>query len=189
MTMKRSLGLGLAVLATLIVVPLAKGSPVTARLQTIGTEIVQQVRRPEVKLVLQAEKQVQTVDAQGKPQLLWQALEGEATVQPQDVLRYTIASENAGEMPAKDLVITQSIPPQMTYVLATATGNDGAAITYSIDGGESFVAEPLVEVVQEDGTVVLEPAPAEAYTDIRWDFAQSLEPEVVVQVAYDVSVK
>ncbi|WP_017299003.1 DUF11 domain-containing protein [Nodosilinea nodulosa] len=187
--MKRSLSLGLAALATLVVIPLAKGSPGLAQLQNRGTEIVQQVLRPEIKLVLQAEKQVQTLDEQGKPLIAWQQLEGEATVQPQDVLRYTISSENAGEMAAKNLVITQSIPSQMTYVLATAVGNDGAKITYSIDGGKSFVAEPLVEVVQEDGTVAMEPAPAEAYTDIRWDFAQSLEPEVVVQVAYNVTVK
>ena len=187
--MKRSLGLGLAALATLLIVPLAQGSPGLAQLQNRGVEIVQQVLRPEVKLVLQAEKQVQKLDDQGKPQITWQQLEGEATVQPQDVLRYTISSENAGEMPAENLMITQPIPDQMTYVLATATGNDSATITYSIDGGESFVAEPQVEVVQEDGTVTLEPAPAEAYTDIRWDFAQSLEPEVVVQVAYDVTVK
>jgi uncharacterized repeat protein (TIGR01451 family) len=187
--MKRSFGLGLAALATLVVVPLAQGSPGLAQLQNRGIEIVQQVLRPEVKLVLQAEKQVQQLDQQGKPQIFWQQLEGEATVQPQDVLRYTISSENAGEMPANDLIITQTIPPQMAYVLATATGNEGAAITYSIDGGESFVAEPQVEVVQEDGSVALELAPAEAYTDIRWDFAQSLAPEVVVQVAYDVTVK
>lgn len=187
--MKRSLGLGLAALATVVIIPFAKGSPVLARLQAISAEIAQQVLRPEVKLVLQAEKQVQTLDDQGQPQIDWLRLEGEATVQPQDVLRYTISSANAGEMPAKNLVITQTIPPQMTYVLATATGNDGAAITYSLDGGESFVAEPLVEVVQEDGTVTLEPAPAEAYTAIRWDFAQALEPEVAVQVAYDVAVK
>ncbi|MBE9137917.1 DUF11 domain-containing protein [Nodosilinea sp. LEGE 07088] len=186
--MKRSLGLGLVALATLVIVPVAKGSPSLAQLQNIGTDIVQQVVRPEVKLELKAAKQVQTLGAQGKTQLSWQPLEGEATVQPLDVLRYTISSANAGEMAAKNLVISQAIPPQMTYVLATARGNDGVEITYSIDGGESFVAEPQVEVVQEDGTVTLEPAPAEAYTDIRWDFAQSLEPQVVVQVAYDLTV-
>ena len=187
--MKRSLTIGLAALATAVVIPLAKGTPVFARLQEIGTEIAQQVLRPEVKLVMQAEKQVQTVDDQGKAQTSWQLLEGEATVLPQDVLRYTILSENAGELPAQDLVITQPIPPQMTYQLDTATGNGGVAITYSIDQGETFVAEPLVEVVQEDGTVTLEPAPAEAYTHIRWDFANTLEPEVAVQVSYAVTVK
>ncbi|PSR18741.1 hypothetical protein C8255_05825 [filamentous cyanobacterium CCP3] len=187
--MKRSLGLGLAALASLILIPVVKGSPSLAQLQTMGAEMVQQVMRPEVELVLEASKQVQVLDAEGQPQLIWQSLEGEATVQPRDVLRYTISSKNDGQMAAKHLVINQAIPPQMTYVLATAAGNDGAAITYSIDGGESFVAEPVVEVVQEDGTVTLEPAPADAYTHIRWDFAQSLEPEVAVQVAYDVTVK
>lgn len=187
--MKRSLGFGLAALATLVILPLAKGSPVLARFQEVSTEMAQQILRPDVKLMLQAEKQIQTVDDEGKPQTAWQLLEGEATVQPQDMLRYTIATENAGELPAQQLMITQPIPSQMTYMLATATGNEGAEITYSIDGGESFVAEPQVEVMQEDGTVTLEPAPAEAYTHIRWDFAQSLEPEVAVQVHYDVRVK
>lgn len=187
--MKHSRSLGLAVLATAVIIPLVGGRPGLARLQTMGSTIAQQVLRPEVKLILQAEKQIQTVDDQEQPQVQWQLLEGKATVQPQDVLRYTITSENAGAVSAKNLVITQVVPPQMTYVLATAAGNDEAAITYSIDGGQSFVAEPKVEVVQPDGTVTLEPAPAEAYTTIRWDFAQSLAPDVAVQVSYDLVVK
>jgi uncharacterized repeat protein (TIGR01451 family) len=187
--MKRSLTLGLMVLATAVILPLAKGTPVLARFQEMTAEIAQQVLRPQVKLVLQADQQVHTVDEQGKAQLAWQPLAGEVTVLPQDILRYTILSANEGEGPASDLVITQPIPPEMTYELKTATGNDGVAITYSIDGGETFVAAPLVEVVQEDGTVTLEPAPAEAYTHIRWDFADALQPEVTVQVSYVVQVK
>ncbi|PSN19551.1 hypothetical protein C7271_06745 [filamentous cyanobacterium CCP5] len=186
--MKRSLGISLATLAAIAVVPFVQSAPGWAHLQKISSAIAEQIQRPEVKLVLEAHKQIETVDNKGETQVTWQLLEGEATVQPQDRLRYTITSENAGEQPAQNLVITQPIPAQMTYVLDTAIGNGGTSITYSIDGGQSFVAEPLVEVVQPDGSVVMEPAPAEDYTHIRWDFSASLEPEVAVQVAYDLSV-
>lgn len=187
--MRRVLGLGLATLAAIAAVPMVMETPVLARLQDAGETLVQQIRRPEVKLVLQADKQVQTVDEQGKPKVIWQSLEGEATVNPGDTLRYTIATQNEGEMDAKDLVITQPIPAQMQYVLKSAVGNDEAAITYSIDGGQSYVATPMVKVTLPDGTVKEEPAPAEAYTHIRWSFADSLAPAIAVNVHYDVEVK
>ncbi|HEY9878653.1 MAG TPA: hypothetical protein V6D29_09375 [Leptolyngbyaceae cyanobacterium] len=187
--MRRAFSIGLVALVAAAVVPLATETPSLARLQDAGETLVQQLRRPQVKLVLQAEKQIQTVDEQGKPKLSWQALEGEATVHPGDTLRYTLASENEGEMAAKNLEITQPIPAQMKYVLKSAEGNEGVQITYSIDGGQSFVETPMVKVKMPDGTVKEQPAPAEAYTHIRWNFADSLAPAIAVNLHYDVEVK
>lgn len=189
MSMKRLSFVGLGVLAAIATVPLISGTPVLAGLQDLGESIVQQIRRPDVKLVMSADKQVTVVDEKGESKLEWQALEGEVTVHPGDVLRYTVQSENEGEMSAKNLMITQPIPPQMTYVLDSAAGNKSAKVTYSIDNGETFVEQPMVEVTLPDGTVEMQPAPAEAYTQIRWSFADSLDPTVAVDVNYQVKVQ
>ena len=114
---------------------------------------------------------------------------GKSTVQPGDVLRYVVASSNEGEMAAKNLVITQPIPAAMTYVIGSEKGNTAADATYSIDKGETFVAEPMVEVTLPDGTVEMQPAPAEAYTHVKWTFNEDLDSSVVVNVSHEVVVK
>ena len=134
-------------------------------------------------------KQVTVIDEDGQSKLEWQSLEGEAAVQPGDVLRYTVESSNASEIAAEDLVIKQPIPAQMKFVIGSDYGNDAASATYSIDNGATFVAEPLVEVTLADGTVEMQPAPAEAYTHIKWDFSKALGASEVVSVAHEVVVK
>ena len=166
------------------------GTPVFAQIQKITESIVETIRRPEVRLTLTAEKQIIEVDAAGEPITTWEALEGQAQVFPGDVLRYTIDGANSGDVEAENLIITQAIPAEMTYVLASATPVEAAAeLIYSIDGGETFVAEPMVEVTLPDGTIELQPAPAEAYTHVRWRFGESLASASSLKVAYDVQVK
>ncbi|MGD1904915.1 MAG: hypothetical protein ACFB0C_02850, partial [Leptolyngbyaceae cyanobacterium] len=145
------------------------GTPVLAQIQEITESIVESIRRPEVKLTLTAEKQIIEATAGEEPQVTWQALEGQAQVAPGDVLRYTIDGANSGDVEAENLVLTQPVPAEMTYILDSATPATGAELVYSIAGGETFVAEPMVEVTLPDGTVEQQPAPAEAYTHVRWD--------------------
>lgn len=187
--MKRKFLYGLGIAALVTAAPLVATTPVFANIQEAGIAIAQKLRQPEVKLVMGADKQVTITDENGQSQKGWEKLEGEAVVQPGDVLRYVVASENEGEMSANNLVITQPISKDMTYKLGSAKGNDAATITYSIDGGETFVAEPMVEVTLADGTTEMQPAPAEAYTNVKWDFSQSLEAKAVVSVSHEVTVK
>ena len=187
--MKRRLSIGLGVLAVAIAVPFASsGTPVFANLQKAGEALVKKVFQPEVKMVLSAEKQVVTTNSEGKEVITWEAVEGDITVRPGDVLRYTLLSENAGDKPAAELKINQPVPNQTAYILDSARAN-GAELTYSIDGGKTYSAQPMVEVTQPDGTVKMEPAPAEAYTHVQWDYSQSLKPMASVQAVYEVAVK
>lgn len=185
--MKRWL-IGLGALALIGSAPFI-GTPVFAQIQKITESIIETIRQPEVKLTLTAEKQMVEVDADGESKTIWEALEGQAQVFPGDVLRYTIDGANSGDVEAENLVITQAIPAEMTYELASATPVEGADLVYSIDGGETFVAEPMIEVTLPDGTVELQPAPAEAYTHIRWNFGESLASASSLKVAYNVQVK
>lgn len=186
--MKRRLSIGLGVLAVAVAVPFASSTPVLANLQKAGEALVQQILQPKVKLVLSAEKQIITMNAEGEQEITWEALEGNVTVRPGDVLRYTLLSENAGDKPASELKISQPIPNQTAYVLDSARAN-GAKLTYSIDGGQTYSEQPMVEVTQPDGTVAMEPAPAEAYTHVQWDYSESLQPMASVQAVYEVAVQ
>ena len=183
---KKRLLIGIGTLIAVSAIPLIGGQPVLAQLQEVGEAIVEAIRRPEVKLTLEAEQKVMDADNQ----VSWKALEGKVKVAPGDTLRYVVSGENSGDIEAENLVITQPIPEQTTYVLDSASNDDdaAAAITYSIDNGESFVAEPMIEVTLPDGTVELQPAPAEAYTHVQWDFAESLASATEVDASYEVTI-
>jgi uncharacterized repeat protein (TIGR01451 family) len=186
--MKRRLSIGLGILAIAAAIPFASSTPVLANLQEAGASIVKNIMQPKMKLVLGAEKKVVTVDAEGKSVTSWKALEGSVSVQPGDVMRYTLSSQNAGDKPASKLVLTQPIPAHTTYVVGSAIAN-GAKLTYSIDAGKSFVANPTIKVKLADGSVVEKPAPAEMYTHARWDYSESLQPAAAVRSTYEVAVK
>lgn len=186
--MKRKFVFGLG-LAAMIAAPLAVSTPVFASLQEAGSAIAQRIMRPEVSLEMGVEKQVVTIDENGQEKAEWQALSGNATVQPGDVLRYVVESSNDGEMAAKNLVITQPIPEALEFEIGSDKGNASADTTYSIDGGETFVAEPMIEVTLPDGTIEMQPAPAELYSHVKWDFNEDLESSVVVDVSLEATVK
>ncbi len=187
--MKRKFMFGLGVAALVASAPFVSSTPVFASLQEAGTAIAQILTRPEVKLAMGVEKQVTVVDDKGQEKAEWQKLDGKVAVQPGDTLRYEVVSSNASDIAAEKLVINQPIPAQMTYVLGSAKGNASANATYSIDNGATFAAKPMVEVALPDGTVEMRPAPADAYTHVRWDFSDSLDQSEVVNVSHEVTVK
>ena len=187
--MKRKFVFGLGIAALVATAPLAVSTPVFASLQEAGAAIAQRLTRPEVKLEMGVDKQVTVVDENGQPKAEWQKLEGEAAVVPGDLLRYDVQSSNAGEIAAEKLEITQPIPAAMTFVIGSEKGNAAATATYSIDSGVTFVAEPMVEVTLPDGTVEMQPAPAEAYTHVKWNFSDALGTDEAVKVSHEVTVK
>ncbi len=187
--MKRKFMFGLGLAAMVATAPFAMSTPVFASLQEAGSAIAQKLMRPDVKLEMGVEKQATVIDENGQEKAEWQSLEGEATVQPGDILRYVVASVNAGDVDADNLVITQPVPAEMTYVIGSEKGNDAADVTYSIDNGATYVAEPMVEVTLPDGTVEMQPAPAEAYTHLKWTFSEALNAEEVISVSNEVTVK
>ena len=168
--------------------PFATSQPVLAQLEGVKDAIVEAVLRPEVKLNLSAEKQIVELDKNGQEKISWEALEGKVTVQPGDVLRYTVDGANSGDVEAKGLSVTQPVPSQTSYVLASAKTDSNAKVIYSIDGGQSFVDEPMIEVTLPDGTVEIQPAPAEMYTHIQWNFGDDLASAQSVKAFYNVKV-
>ncbi|NJN30269.1 MAG: DUF11 domain-containing protein [Synechococcales cyanobacterium RM1_1_8] len=190
--MKRSfrhLVFAVSAIATLAAVPALQMAPAQANFVQAGANLLKKLATPEVKLNLAAHKKLVQTDKQGKPQISWQDLGSKAVVQPGDVLRYSLSSSNIGDAAAKNLVLNQPIPAQMTYVLNSARSNAGLRVTYSIDNGRTFVAQPKVKVKQADGSIVEKPAPAEIYTHVRWQAQGDVAPATNLMASYEVKVR
>lgn len=187
--MKRFSIASLGALAVMATIPFVGEMPVLANLRDAGVAIAQNVQRqPQVQLALGAEKKV-VQNQQGKQQVAWQTLQGNVTVHPGDVIRYVVSGKNNSDRAVKNLVVTQPIPKQTTYVLSSATVKNGASVTYSIDNGKSFVEKPTVRVKLASGKVETRPAPAELYTHLRWKFTESIDPAAAVNATYQVKVR
>jgi uncharacterized repeat protein (TIGR01451 family) len=175
-------------LAALAAGSLRLNTPVWANLQQTGIHIAQSAQQPKVKLILSADKKVVKVDPQGKQTIVWQPLKGSVVVQPGDILRYTMTGESAMQKTVKNFVATQPIPNQTTYILSSAKGN-GALLSFSIDGGKTFVSSPKIKVKLENGKEELRPAPATSYTHVRWNYGEKSIPAASIKASYEVRVK
>ncbi len=90
-----------------------------------------------------------------------------STVVPGDEVIYTIYYTNVGDKTADKVVVTNPLPGEMVYVDGSATG-DGAAVTFSVDGGKTYGIPGDLTVLDADGNE--RPATADDYTHIRWTF-------------------
>ncbi len=120
--------------------------------------------RPEVKIQLAGAVER---NASAMP------LEKTTVVNPGEILDWTITSENAGNAAAIEYKTVGHIPHGTTFVADSAKA-DGAKTVYSIDGGKSYSAQPVIEVKQADGAVKRVPAPVSMYTEIRYEWADPL---------------
>ncbi len=86
------------------------------------------------------------------------------TVLPGDDVVYTITFRNVSEEAAENVVITNPIPRNLTYVEGSAFG-PGTVIEFSVDGGQSW-SSPEQLTVPDNGGV--RAARAEDFTHLRW---------------------
>lgn len=86
------------------------------------------------------------------------------TVVPGEKVIYTITFRNVSEEAAENVVITNPISGELTYVDGSAFG-PGSEIEFSVDGGKTFAAAGDLTVA-ENGQV--RPAVPGDYTHIRW---------------------
>jgi uncharacterized repeat protein (TIGR01451 family) len=136
--------------------------------------------RPEVKValsgsVLREEKRL--------------PLEKAESVNPGEILDWTITSENDGNAPAHDYKTVGQIPKGTVLVVGSTTSDGSASVVYSIDNGKTFSAQPTIEEKQADGTVKIVPAPVSMYTQLRYEWADPLASGGKLQASYKVRVK
>lgn len=186
--MKRSFIIGFSTLALVLAAPIGHAAFFSQGFFG-GSAIAQNAQRPDVRLQLVAEKRLVARNSQGQEQVTWQAIGGQNSARPGDVLRYSLIGNNQGNRAARKFALTQPVPKGTVYVMNSAAKGKGAELIYSIDGGKSFVANPTVPVRTASGKVENRPAPAESYTHIRWQWGGELAPGGNVNVAYQVRVR
>lgn len=91
------------------------------------------------------------------------------------VVYYTVRVRNVGSTFARDVIVTQRIPVNTTYVEDSASG-PGAKITFSVDGGQTFASPGQLTVNVEGNTQAAQPA---HFTHIRWHLRNPLAPEAI----------
>lgn len=187
--MKRQLTIGLGIAVVALTIPLTSKLPVVANLFGAGEAIARSMQHPKLQLNLVGEKQVIRKDAQGKEVVSWQS-ENKLTVRPGDILRYRLLGKNEGDRPIQNLTLNQPVPQGTVFILKSAKASAAKAqVTYSIDGGRTYSANPTVQVRLPNGKVENRPAPAEAYTHIRWNLPGSLPAKTSVNAEYQVKVR
>jgi uncharacterized repeat protein (TIGR01451 family) len=143
--------------------------------------------QPRVDLRLMIDRQISVESQTGETEFKWQPLASEDRVLPGDILRYRLVGKNNGSQPVSSMVLTQPIPSEMTYILNSAKG--ASNITFSIDNGVTFNANPTIANVNENGQVVQQAAPPENYTHVRWNFERVLDPEEEFVGTFEVRVR
>jgi len=117
------------------------------------------------------------------------ALEEVSAVHPGEILDWKITSANEGDAPARGYKTIGQVPQGTSFVAGSAVAEYGASVSYSIDGGKNFAAQPLIEQKQADGTTKLVPAPTALYTQVRYEWSDPLAAGSTLAAAYQVRVK
>jgi uncharacterized repeat protein (TIGR01451 family) len=117
------------------------------------------------------------------------ALEKVSAVHPGEILDWTITSANEGNAPARQYKTIGQIPQGTSFVAGSAVAEYGASVSYSIDGGKNFAAQPVIEEKQADGTKKIVPAPVSMYTQVRYDWNDPLAAGSTLSASYQVRVK
>jgi uncharacterized repeat protein (TIGR01451 family) len=117
-------------------------------------------------------------------------IEKASTVNPGEILHWTIASQNDGDGAAREYRAVGQIPRGTTLIAGSATADGTATVVYSIDNGKTYSAAPQIEEKQADGSVKLVPAPLSMYTQVRYEWADALAGGgAKLNASYKVRVK
>jgi uncharacterized repeat protein (TIGR01451 family) len=102
------------------------------------------------------------------------------TISQGEEIYYTVRIVNLANDKVKRATVVQPVPSNTHLVDRSVTGA-GAAITYSIDGGKTFISAGEMRNALDDRA----PLPVRV-THIRWQFRHALAPHVVVFARFRV---
>ncbi len=107
---------------------------------------------------------------------------------PGDVIEYRLTFTNYQDGPVSDVVLNDPIPEGLVFVPGSVTGSRAdLLIEYSIDGGTNWSERPEVDV-DVAGQSERRPAPAEAYTHVRWTVTGAVNPGAQVTARFRARV-
>jgi len=125
----------------------------------------------DIRLKAAAEVEVPVVNDKGETEM--KRMPATKVIPGTEVI-YTITVSNLGDESADNVVVTDPIPGNTTYVDRSAFGA-GTKITFSVDDGNSYDLAEKLQVT--DATGNLRAASASDYTHIRWILNFTLKPK------------
>lgn len=149
-----------------------------AKNETVGRAL--SILRPEVKVRISGTVQRSSQNV---------SLEKVESVKSGEILDWNINSANSGNASAQNYRVVGQIAPETVFVAGSARSEGAAAMQYSIDGGKTFSAEPMIEERQADGSLKQVPAPVSMYSQIRFEWAKDLPADSQLNAAYKTRVK
>ena len=109
-------------------------------------------------------------------------------VLPGDTVRYHLLFTNVSTGAVHGIVLDNPIPAGAHYAAGSAKADRAdVAILYSIDGGASYSAAPMIDVVV-DGRHEQHAAPSEMYTHVRWTVRGDVPKGAQIHAEYDAQV-
>ena len=107
---------------------------------------------------------------------------------PGDVMRYRLTFTNVAGRPVRGVQLANPLPAGIRLVEGTPRASrEDARAEYSADGGKSFSARPMEDVIV-DGRTVRRPVPAERYTHVRWTVDGTVAAGATVVAEYDARI-
>lgn len=136
--------------------------------------------RPEIKIVLAGSVHRGQADV---------PVEKAEAVSSGEVVSWNIVSNNVGNGIAHDYKTVGQIAKGTSFVEGSAQAEGRALVTYSIDGGKTFTATPMISEKQPDGTMKQVAAPVSMYTQVRYEWVDPLAAGGKLTASYQVRVK
>jgi uncharacterized repeat protein (TIGR01451 family) len=102
-------------------------------------------------------------------------------VTPGETVVYSIRYKNDAAAPAADIVLVMPVPKEVAYVEGSIDGAGGASVSFSADGGETYVARGRLTIV-EGGEA--RPARGDEITHIKWTLTAPVAPNTGGAVSY-----
>lgn len=115
------------------------------------------------------------------------SLEKAVSVVPGQTVVFKNIVENKNKTPAKDIVVTNQIPQEISFISSYSSDEKGTEYTYSVDGVNFQIPSKLFivnEVTKESRL-----ARPEEYRHIRWNSKQGVLAENTLELGYRGSLK
>lgn len=153
----------------------------TAALLTTFTLPTHTAEPGAIKISSIAEKETEVIDKNGNKTIMRTRVD---TAVPGDEIIYTTTFENISTKPASNIVITNPIPNNTTYMSATGVDTE---ITFSIDGNSQYATPDKLIVTTKEGSTRL--AVPSDYSHLRWAYTGELGVGKTSQVSFRAFIK
>ncbi len=128
----------------------------------------QEGRHLDLRSIVEVEREV--INDLGEKEI---RVESAERILPGEIIVFGTIFTNVGEETADNIILTNPVPENTAYIGGSA-GGEGAVITFSVDGGQTYDVPGNLKITGEDGKQ--RPALPEEYTHIRWTLNKPLNP-------------